>query len=261
MKSRWLSMVMVLALALGMLVALPAQKASAAITNPGTWTNRYHSTSTLPGAAAASFAVAAGTNRILVVGVEVEGSSSGTLTVTSVTYGGVAMTLAAGDGGTSLSMHTTVYYLVDNTVMDGTNKTLAFNAMAFGGTLTAANVWSAVYAGVDQTTPIADTANYNSGGTGVTSAAFATAMTVNAGDQAIVVASAARATSAVTWNAPTNWTKGNNQPTGTTGLGYVAYRTIPGTNTPDAYNSTLSTARAALTGVVFRQRLPPLSPH
>lgn len=223
----------------------------AAITAVQNETNIYHNAA-LPGATAASFAVSgtAGT-RMLVVSLSYEASSSAALTATSVTYGGVAMTLAGGDAATSLSMHSMIYYLKDNAVMDGTAKTLAVNITG-GGTAVMQNIWYAVYTGVDQAaTPTVQ--NYNSAGTAVTSAAFATALTVNANDQAVLVATAARATAAVTWNAPTNWTKDNNQPSGTTGLGFVATRAIPATNTTDTASSTgITSSRVSMTAMSMK---------
>ena len=52
-------------------------------------------------------------------------------------------------------MHTMIYYLKDNALCDGTAKTLAFNGATYAGTLTKANVWYAVYDGVDLATAAA----------------------------------------------------------------------------------------------------------
>src|SRR6266567_966490 len=180
------------------------KKSEAAIQTLAAWTNVYHN-ATLPGATAASFAVGAGVNRMLVVAIECEASSSAAFTAYTVTYGGTAMTYAGGDAATSASMHTMFFYLKDTpTVMNGTAKTLAVT-LTGGGTAVMNNVWYAVYTGVDQsTTPIETVQNYNSGSTTVTTAQFATALTVNANEQAVMVGSGARATAAVTYTKPTN---------------------------------------------------------
>src|SRR6266702_2075558 len=146
------------------------------------------------------------------------------------------------DATASASMHTMFFYLKDTpTVMNGTAKTLAVT-LTGGGTAVMNNVWYAVYTGVDQsTTPIETVQNYNSGSTTVTTAQFATALTVNANEQAVMVGSGARATAAVTYTKPPNFTVGNNQPTGTTGVGFVASRTIPTTNATDTASVTAIT--------------------
>ena len=217
------------------------KEAEAAITAIQNETNVYHS-ATLPGATAASFAVGGTAGaRMLVVALTYQASSSASLTVTSVTYDGVPMTSVNGDLLTNLSMHTGLYYLKDNAVMDGTAKTLAVNITG-GGTPVMNNIWYAVYDGVDQSaSPITNSQNYNSGAGTVVSAAFATALTVNANDQAVLVGVGARATAAVTYTAPANWTVDDNQPVGTTGVGFVATRSIPGTNTTDTANFTVIT--------------------
>ena len=72
------------------------KKSEAAIQTLAAWTNVYHN-ATLPGATAASFAVGAGVNRMLVVAIDCEASSSAAFTAYTVTYGGTAMTYAGGD--------------------------------------------------------------------------------------------------------------------------------------------------------------------
>ena len=72
------------------------KQVQAGITTLQNETNIYHNLA-LPGATAASFAVNAGTNRMLVVTLAYSASSSSALTATSVTYGGAAMTAAGGD--------------------------------------------------------------------------------------------------------------------------------------------------------------------
>ena len=123
------------------------------------WTNVYHNIA-LPGATAASFAVTAGSNRMLVVALSYESSGNGALTATGVTYGGAAMTAASANDTSSASMHSLLYYLPDNPAMDGTSKTLAVTITG-GGTAVMQNIWYAVFTGVDQNrTPDSTGAEY-----------------------------------------------------------------------------------------------------
>jgi len=231
-------------------------EAQAAITALQNETNVYHDIA-VPGATAASFAVGGTAGaRMLVVYISAEGLASGTYTYTSVTYGGVAMTYVNGDGLTSLSAHTLIFYLKDNAVMDGTAKTLAVNGSSFSGTSVMHNIWYAVYDGVDQSaSPITNSQNYNSNVT-VGSAQFATALTVNADDQAVLAGQAARPSSPgpVTYTTPANWTVDDNQPSGTTGVSFVATRSIPGSNTTDTANFTgiTPTSRWSQTGMSMK---------
>lgn len=244
----WLKRTLMLLKAILFIIAsffVATPQAYAAITTATTWTNIYHN-SALPGTIATQFSVAAGSNRMLVVALSYEASSSNTLTATSVTYGGVTMTAAtANDAGTSLSMHALIYYLKDNAVMDGTNKSLVVNITG-GGTAVMQNVWYSVYTGVDQAaTPVSQ--NYNSAGSAVTSAAFATALSTPIGNQAVLVGAAARATATVTVTDPTNWTTNNNQASGTTGRGIVA--TFNGATTTTTAPYTFTSCRWSQTGL------------
>jgi len=236
------------------------KQSEAAIVTQTPWTNVYHSATLPNGGTTASFAVAAGNNRMLVVAFENENSAtSAALTTYTASYGGVAMTYAGGDATAANAQHTLLFYLKDNPVMDGTAKALSVT-VAGGGTITMSNVWYAVYSGVDQSaTPIETVQNYNNNANGTTSA-FATALTVNANEQAVLVCGASRATAAVTWNAPANWTKANNQPTGTTGLGFVATRTIPATNSTDTASSTgITSSRVSMTGMSMKPAITTLA--
>ena len=210
--------------------------------------NIWHSATALSSTPVGNVTVPTGTNRMLVVAFSNQASSSAAMTVNAVTYGGVAMTSAGGNVTTSLSMHTQIYYLKDNAVMDNTARPLVVNITG-GGTLVMNNVWYAIYTGVDQAaTPTIQT--YNSGSGTVTSAAFATGLVVPTNGAAAMVGVGARATATVTYTKPTNFTVDNNQPVGTTGVGFVATSTTAGTDTCNVTSITGS-PRWSQTGIAL----------
>jgi predicted CxxxxCH...CXXCH cytochrome family protein len=204
---------------------VPAQ---AAPTTTG-FTNIRHSAAVLSSTSVGNVTVPTGTNRMLVVAFANQASSSAAMVVNTVTYGGVAMTSAGGNATTSLSMHTQIYYLKDNAVMDGTARPLVVNITG-GGTLVMNDVWYAIYTGVDQAATLT-IQTYSSGSTAVTSAAFATGLVVPTNGAAAVVAVGARGTAAVSYTKPANFTVSNNQPNSTTGVGLVATSTTAATDT------------------------------
>ncbi len=235
------------------------RQADAAITTQTNWTNVYHSVTT-PAATAASFSVTAGSNRMLVVAISSTLSASSAYSpAPTVTYGAQTMTLGSGDAiAGSASMHTYLYYLKDNAVMDGTAKTLAVTMPAVG-TVVMHDIWYAVFAGVDQSaTPLTNTQNLLDN-TGATSEAFATALTVNAGDLAVVVANLnTRANGGVpTYALTANWTVGNSQPNDNAtsdAVTFVATRVIPGANTTDtvAINPISISSRTSMNGMSMK---------
>jgi predicted CxxxxCH...CXXCH cytochrome family protein len=193
------------------------------------FTNIRHSATALSSTSVGNVNVPSGSGRMLVVALANQGSNSGSMTITAVTYGGVSMTSLGGDATTNASMHTQIWYLKDNAIMDGTDRPLVVNITG-GGTLVMNDVWYAIYTGVDQSaTPTVQT--YSSGSNGVSSAVFATGLTVPTNGAAAVVAAGARATAAVTYAGPNSFTVSNNQVTGTTGVGFVATTTTSGTRT------------------------------
>ncbi len=131
------------------------------------------------------------TNRILVVGISSSLPTAAAQTC-SVTYGGQAMTLAAGDGTTSSVQHTYLFYLKDNAVMDNTNRPLVYSLSGVGKSSV---VYAAVFYGVDQATAIDYALNYNSGGTAsATVGPFSTIMNITPGDRAVEVVNITRST-------------------------------------------------------------------
>ncbi|MDD2897327.1 MAG: hypothetical protein PHI31_01310, partial [Desulfuromonadaceae bacterium] len=221
---------------------LPAQAAPATTG----FTNIRHSATALSATSVGNITVPTGTNRMLVVAFANQASSSAAMVVNAVTYGGVAMTSAGGDATTSSSMHTQIFYLKDNAIMNGTAQPLVVNITG-GGTLVMNDIWYAVYTGVNQaTTPTIQT--YNSGSTTVTSAAFASGLVVPSNGSAAVVAVGARATAAVTYTKPTNFTVSNNQPNSTTGVGLVATSTTAATDTA-SFTAITGAPRWSQTGI------------
>ena len=224
-----------------------ANSVSGQITQQTAWTSAYDQTN-LTGAGT-SFTIAPGANRVLVVAITttftVAGGGDGTQADPAViSYGGIALAKATGNGTTSGRVHTWLYYLKDNAVMDNTSRALNVT----GGTVTSATlanmkVWYGVFANVDQS-PATYTAGNgfdNSSPTGAT-AKLTTAMGVNANEQAIYISNfyndTANATPTYTINA--NWASGGVGNGGSAGGGnpyawrnQVANRSIPGTNTTD----------------------------
>ena len=87
-------------LALITVISVFANSAYAQITQPTAWTKAYDQVSGT--ATGTSFAIASGSNRILVVGISVNTSSSGSPgDPGTITYGGVTLTKATSNGSTS----------------------------------------------------------------------------------------------------------------------------------------------------------------
>jgi predicted CxxxxCH...CXXCH cytochrome family protein len=198
-----------------------------------------------------SFTVNSGSNRVLVVAVTSAINAASATQSCTVSYGGVNLTEAVSDKASSAQQHTWLFYLPDTpSVMDGTAKTLAVTVGNGAKTFVNNMVYAAVFAGVDQSTPLTDSKSYNSGATTVTAPAFASALLENIGDQAVVVANAVRttATLATTMTAATNWTLTQSATWATTyGIrGGVLNRAVPTTNTSDTAPVTFQAARAAL---------------
>jgi len=222
------------------------------ITQQTAWTNAYNQTSgTCTGT---NVTIATGTNRILVVAVSQLNSANSTPgNLTTITYGGVSLTLATTNGGTSGRMHTWIYYLKDNAVMDGTAKPLN---VTLGGTHLNVNVWYCVYSGVNQTPGIYTTGNNLNNTRGSGPAQLSTAMVINANEQALYYSCVVNTSSTTvpTYTLKTNWTSGGTR-TGTTTYGWkaeTAKRTIPGTNTTDnaaTSNFTPTTCRYAMSAI------------
>jgi hypothetical protein len=139
-----------------------------------------------------AYTVNPGTRRMLVVAVS-STTNDAVAQTASATYGEQNLTLQVGTT-TGSRTHTYLFYLLDTPlVMDGTPQDLV---VTLTGGLTRYNyVYAAVYSGVDQSNPISDSENYNSGGNQVTTAGFATALTIGSGDQAVEIINLSRTSS------------------------------------------------------------------
>ena len=228
-------------LILAMVLLMSTGMTDAQITQPRAWTKAYDLTS--GSATGTNFAIAAGSNRLLVVAISHVISSSNTLSDPSViTYGGVTLTKAAGNGTTSGRMHTWLYYLKDNAVMDNTSRPL--NVTISSSNLLNLAVWYAVFAGVDQS-PASYTSQNGINNTEASGPAqLSSAMTVNANQQAVYISSvySYQSTTVPAYTININWTSGGSNTGSVNNTGSsndhawrveVANRTIPGSNTTD----------------------------
>jgi Fibronectin type III domain/NapC/NirT cytochrome c family, N-terminal region len=190
-------------------LALQTAPARAAISQQAPWTQEFAGTTAYPaGTVDAAYAVAAGSGRLLVVAVSATRSAAGTISC-SASYGGTAMTLAAGDGASASTWnHSFLFYMPDTpALMDGTGRALAVTCS--GGTAYATWVFSAVYAGVDQTSPLTDARNYNSTSTTSTAVGpFSPGLTIGANDQAIEIVNLARSAASTTARTIITWATG-----------------------------------------------------
>jgi hypothetical protein len=225
---------------------------SGQITQPTAWTKAYDQTSST--GTGTSFAVAAGTNRILVVGITTTFNNNGNGTQadpSTISYGGVTLTKAVGNGGTNGRMHTWLYYLKDNAVMDATSRALNVTAGAVSAaSLANMTVWYGVFAGVDQSPAAYTTGNVldNTGTNGP--AQLSGVMAVNTNEQAIYISSIYNANSGTipVYTLNSNWTSGGfNTGTNTSRGNTVAWknqaanRNIPVSNTTDsAFTSSIT---------------------
>jgi predicted CxxxxCH...CXXCH cytochrome family protein len=240
-------------------------QATAAITQQASWTSQYASTAYPSGAVNASYTIAAGTNRILLVAIASRTSTAAAQTVT-VTYGGQALTLAQGDAGSSSQQHTYLYYLKDAGIAAASGASL--NVTVTGGTAAYTWVYASVFAGVNQTTPFTATQNFNSGSTGSTSVGpFASALTENTNDQPIEVIMLQRSSTGTTARTISAWEQTPEAWGNTTGASipvsvsyndaaympqmYITHGAVPASNiTTDTSTHTASnTAYSSMTGI------------
>ncbi len=196
------------ALAIGFLVFLAssAGTANAAISQQAGWTSQYASSTYPAGAVNGAYAIAAGSGRVLVVAIASTRTAAGAQAVT-VTYGGQALSLAAGDGGSAVTWnHSYLYYLNDAGISAAVGSSL--NVTITGGTSYYTWVYAAVYAEVNQATSFTDAENYTSATANNTVGPFNPTLTINANDQAIEVVNLARSTTGTTARTITTWAAG-----------------------------------------------------
>jgi hypothetical protein len=241
--------VAVLALAVA---ALAPHGAQAAITQPTAWTSEYAAVA-LPTGNVGTLSIAAGTNRMLVVAIVSSAQSANLETVTSVTYGGRALTLAQGDASAISQTHTYLYYLNDAGITAATSTTLSVNMS--GPTPAYTWVYAAVFAGVNQTTPFTSTQNSNSLATASGADVWSTALTMSANDQPLEVvllqrsASGTNVRTVTTWAANWGGATGGTLPVSVSNNDaawmpqmYIAHRAVPGSSASETGSDTLSSA-------------------
>jgi hypothetical protein len=256
---KFLAAIMIVMMALS---SLPVSPASAATSTLVAWTKAYDQVSGT--GTTTSFAIPGGSNRLLVVGIATNSTTSGIVgDPTAISYDSISLIKATGNGATDGRMHTWLYYLKENVVMDNTSNTL--NVTMGSGSIVNMTVWYAVYAGVDQTaTYSTGNALNNSSGSGP--AQLSSDMSVNAGEQAIYISSIhdAVATTLPVYSINPNWTSGGSN-TGTyTGGGNnrawkneVAHRAVPSSNTSDNAATSTITPTGSIRYAMSAMSLPP----
>lgn len=243
-----------------------ANVVSGQITQPTAWTKAYDQASlTCTGT---NLTVAAGSNRVLVVAITstyTSGGGSGTqVDPTTITYGGVTLTRATSNGGTSARTHTWLYYLKDNAVMDATSRPLNVTGAAVANsTLANMTVWYSIFEGVDQspTTYTAGSGLSNSGSSAAVQ--LSSAMAININEQAIYVSSIYNDNSSAipTYTINTNWTSGGTSTSTSGGTGWkneVTKRNIPASNVTD--NASTSTTSGNTRYAMSAMSLPKVVP-
>lgn len=232
--------------------------AKAQISPLNAWSNVYNSNASTQQTVAYTVPTGSNTNRILVVAIASSRSAIGAITV-ALSYGGQVLTPVAGDmATTTVQQHTQLYYLKETGLDLATSSNLVFTVS--GGTIRGTSLFAAVFDGVDQTTPITDFKTYSSGTGTTNNPVFATALNVNANDQAVEIISSVRtgSTSFRTITAATNWTiptTGGNVTWASTdgGRNAVANRSIPTTNSTDLSSTTISNPTlASMTGLSLK---------
>ena len=161
------------------------------VTQVNAWAQQYASATYPTGAINASYAVPNGTNRLLVVAVATTRTANGSQTCT-VTYGGVTLTQAAGDGTvTNQWNHTFLFYLNDaNIGSAAAGKSL--NVTVSNGTSYYTYVAAASFANVDQAAPTTSAVNFNTNGNNSTNVGALSGFNAASGDRGVSVINLAR---------------------------------------------------------------------
>ncbi|MEI6208011.1 MAG: hypothetical protein WCP20_14610 [Desulfuromonadales bacterium] len=194
----------------------------AAIGNSQAWSSVYSGTA-FPVAAGYTYAVNAGTDRLLVVAVQSTVTAAATQTC-SVTWGGKTLTQATGDGTTSRQAHTYLYYLKEADIAAATGTTLI--ATVTGGTTSYNMVRAAVYTGVDQSAPVKMVGQWTSSTTAATAVGpLSPTLTIATGEQAVAIVNLSRtgSTTSRTITPATPWTSLLTTATGS-GTGTIGVR-------------------------------------
>ena len=234
--------------------------AEAQVTTLQDWSVLYNNTSTSQQTISYTVPTGSNSNRVLAVAIASSRTSTGTRTV-SISYGGRTLTLANGDMSSSAPrQHTAIYYLNESGLDLANNSNLVFTIS--GGTTRVTTVWAAVFDYVDQTNPLTDSRNYNSGTGTANPFVFGTALNINANDQAVLVVSSLRSgnTNPRTITFPTNFTSVDEETWNTTDgvRNAVGNRSIPTSNTSSTCSTSLSgSTLGSMTGVSFKGCVAP----
>ncbi len=239
--------------------------ASAQVATLSNWTSLYHGNSSALQNINYIVPPGSNTNRLLVVAIASERTAAGTLSV-SLSYGGQTLTLAAGDIGVSSIQHTALYFL-NEAGLDAAGINTTLSVSVSGGTIRMTDVSAAVFDYINQTTPLTDSKNYNSGSTNVTDFSFSPALLINSYNQAVEVIAIHNSGSnqfrTITY-AP-EWTMVLDQ-TATYLVGFTGYslrnsvanRTIPASDISDSSPASLNApAAVSLTGLSMNFIPPP----
>ena len=253
-KSRFIRIAIVQLIAIMIFSGIHITQAQ--ITQPTAWTKAYDQVSgTCTGV---TFPVAAGSNRILVVGITHTLTGSAIqANPTTISYGGVTLVLATTNGATSGRTHTWLYYLKDNVVMDGTSKALL---VTLANTHANVSVWYSVFANVDQTPATYTTGNGLNNTSGSGPAQLSTAMAVNTNEQAVYISGMyCSTTTAPAYTINANWTSGGISTANNGTISWkneVTRRTIPGTNTTDNAATSAITPASSIRWAMSAMSLP-----
>lgn len=234
--------------------------AEAQVTTLQDWSVLYNNTSTSQQTISYTVPTGSNSNRVLAVAIASSRTSTGTRTV-SISYGGRTLTLANGDMSSSAPrQHTAIYYLNESGLDLANNSNLVFTIS--GGTTRVTTVWAAVFDYVDQTNPLTDSKNYNSGTSTADPFVLGTPLATNANDQAVLVVSSLRSgnTNPRTITFPTNFTSVDEETwTNTDGVrNAVGNRSIPTSNVTSTCSTNLSgAALGSMTAVSFKGCVAP----
>jgi hypothetical protein len=163
---------------------------------------------TRPTAVSVPYTVPAGPNRLLVVAISSKTNDDDTGAKTaSVSYGGQSLTAQV----VLVGQRTNAWIFVLNEagiVAAGSNNNLVFTVTFAGGTALQTNVYAAVYAGVDQVSPIADTGTVLNNDPSGTIGAYTNTLTVPSGGIGVEMVSTVGGGSAAapTLTVGANWT-------------------------------------------------------
>ena len=194
-----------------------------------------------PASSTWSYPIASGSNRVLVVGVEVSVSAANTAPSTkTVTWGGKPLTFLSTNPSTGNRVFAYLYYLneADIASASGNNLVVTMGGSNIYGFVTLA----AVYQYVDQTTIVRNGVSLASSGTASTTASLSTA-NFTAGDKGIFIAGFGlnSATSTAYSSTVTGWTGSSSLFAGGTGNSGAFYAGIATRNaTTAATNETTS---------------------